>query len=91
MYYQCAHFYALSSHNNAIAEIVVLDALGFIIHNKNEFIWLKLWLKSKDNNNSFCIRNCALNHKARAPTTNAWRFLKVPKVHANALETPTCF
>ena len=76
-------FYALSSHNNSIAEIVVSNELDFIVRNKNALIWLKSWLKSKDNNNSFCIRNFALNHKARTIVTNTWRFLEVPKVYAN--------
>jgi len=74
----------LSSNNNSIVEIVVQNSVDFISRNKNALSWLKQYFMNRKrmSNNSICIRNYASNHMARTRTTNTWRFLEVPKVHA---------
>mmetsp|Transcript_2438 Transcript_2438/g.4420 ORF Transcript_2438/g.4420 Transcript_2438/m.4420 type:complete len:225 (-) Transcript_2438:838-1512(-) len=75
-------FYALSSNDNAVVEMVVQDPHKFISRHHAVLSSIVQYLE-KQSSGRICVRKFASNHANRTKFTNTWRYLEIPQVPAN--------
>lgn len=74
-------FYALSSNDDAVVEMVVKNSTHFISRKNGVLSWLSEF--ANDRSGRICVRNFDFDHIKRKAVPNTWRFLEVPHVLAN--------
>ena len=74
-------FYALSSNDNSVVEMVVINSTDFANRMKGPLSWVSKFANKRSG--AICVRDYDKDHSKRTPVTNTWRFLEVPHVKAN--------
>lgn len=74
-------FYALSSNDNSIVEMVVVNSTDFTNRMKGPLSWVSKFANKRSG--AICVRDYDKDHSNRTTVTNTWRFLEVPHVKAN--------
>lgn len=73
--------YALTSNNNSVVEMVVVNSTDFTNRKKGPLSWISKFANKKSG--AICVRDYDKDHSKRTGISNTWRFLEVPYVKAN--------